>query len=166
MRVVVWVLLAGSVVVTGCVDEVEPEESPFRPVADVGQLMRTIIDPAADVVWDSVGTIVSEEDGEIVTDSWQPESDEEWAIVVSGAMMLAESANLLMMEGRARDQDTWMQMSQGMVAAGMLAVEAAESQSVDAIYEVSATVYNACDSCHQLYWVGDADRGRVQEASP
>ena len=166
MRVVVWVLLAGSVVVTGCVDEVAPEESPFRPVADVGQLMRTIIDPAADVVWDSVGTIVSEEDGEIVTDSWQPESDEEWAIVVSGAMTLAESANLLMMEGRARDQDTWMQMSQGMVAAGMLAVEAAESQNVDAIYEVSATVYNACDSCHQLYWVGDADRGRVQEASP
>jgi hypothetical protein len=110
--------------------------------------------------------VVTEEDGEIVTDSWQPESDEEWARVVSGAMTLAESANLLMMEGRARDEDTWMQMAQGMVAAGMLAVEAAESQNVDAIYEVSATVYNSCDSCHQLYWVGDADRGRVQEAGP
>ena len=144
MRVGVWMLLVGSVLVTGCAGEPAPPESPFRPVADVGQLMRTIIDPAADVVWDSVGTIVTEEDGEIVTDSWQPESD-----VVSGAMMLTESANLLMMDGRARDQDTWMQMSQGMVAAGMLAVEAAESQNVDAIYEVSATVYNSCDSCHQ-----------------
>ena len=166
MRVGVWMLLFGSVLVTGCAGEPAPPESPFRPVADVGQLMRTIIDPAADVVWDSVGTIVTEEDGEIVTDSWQPESDEERAAVVSGAMMLTESANLLMMDGRARDQDTWMQMSQGMVAAGMLAVEAAESQNVDAIYEVSATVYNSCDSCHQLYWVGDADRGRVQEAGP
>ena len=39
MRVGVWMLLFGSVLVTGCAGEPAPPESPFRPVADVGQLM-------------------------------------------------------------------------------------------------------------------------------
>ena len=54
-------------------------------------------------------------------------------------------------------------MSQGLVAAGMLALEAAENQDVEAIYAVGEDVYNACDRCHNLYWVGDEARGRIRE---
>ena len=64
---------------------------------------------------------------------------------------------------RARDQDTWMRMAEGMHAAGLLALEAADAKDVEAIFAVGEAVYNACDSCHNLYWVGDADRGRVSE---
>ena len=31
---------------------------PFAPVGSVQQLMEMVIDPAADIVWESVGTIV------------------------------------------------------------------------------------------------------------
>ena len=160
MRIGACVLLVGSVMLGGCSGE--PQELPFRPVASVSQLMSTMIDPAADVVWDAVGTIVTH-DGE---EHWEPETDEDWAAVLNGAMTLTESANLLMIGDRARDQETWMRMSQAMVAAGQLAVEAAENQDVEAIYGVGEAVYNACDSCHNLYWVGDSDRGRVREENP
>ena len=160
MRIGACTLLVGSAVLVGCVSETE--ELPFRPVADVSQLMTTMIDPAADVVWDAVGTIITHEGVE----HWEPETDEEWAAVLSGAMTLTESANLLMIGERARDQETWMRMAQGMVDAGLLAVEAAENQDVEAIYAVGEAVYNACDRCHSLYWVGDEDRGRVREENP
>lgn len=160
MRIGAGLLLIGSAMLIGCAGE--PEEVPFRPVADVSQLMLTMIEPAADVVWAAVGTVVTEDNVE----HWEPETDEEWAAVLNGAMTLTESANLLMMGDRARDQETWMRMAQEMVAAGKIAVEAAESQDVEAIYGVGEAVYNACDRCHNLYWVGDGDRGRVQEENP
>ena len=158
MRIGAYGLLVGSAMLMGCASE--PEEVPFRPVANVSELMQTMIDPAADVVWDAVGTVITY-DG---VDHWEPETDEEWALVLNGAMTLTESANLLMLGDRARDQETWMRMSQGMVEAGMLAVEAAQNQDVEAIYGVGEAIYNSCDRCHNLYWVGDADRGRVRES--
>ena len=86
-----------------------PPEIPLRPVASVQQLMAHIVDPAADIVWDAVGTVISVE-GE---DHWEPETDEEWAVVLNGAMTITEAANLLMIGERARDQETWMRMAQG-----------------------------------------------------
>jgi hypothetical protein len=160
MRIVLCVLLMSSVALGGCAGE--SQESPFRPVASVSQLMSTMMDPAADVVWDAVGTVVSN-DG---VEHWEPETDEEWGAVLNAAMTVTESANLLMIGDRARDQETWMRMAQAMVAAGQLAIEAAENQDVEAIYGVGEAVYNACDSCHTLYWIGDADRGKVAEENP
>ena len=160
MRIGVCLLVVGSVMLASCASETQ--ELPFRPVASVSELMSTMFDPAADVVWDAVGTIITH-DG---VEHWEPETDEEWAAVLRGAVTLTESANLLMIGDRARDQETWMRMSQAMVAAGQLAIEAAENQDVEAIYGVGEAVYNACDSCHNLYWVGDADRGRVREEDP
>lgn len=160
MRIGACMLLLGSVTLAGCGSE--PPELPFRPVASVSELMSTMIDPAADVVWDAVGTIITH-DG---VEHWEPETDEDWAVVLRGAMTITESANLLMIGDRARDQDTWMRMAQAMVAAGQLAIEAAENQDVEAIYGVGEAVYNSCDSCHNLYWIGDADRGMVRDENP
>ena len=136
----------------------EPGEEPYRPVADVRQLMTHIVDPAADVVWDAVGTVVTA-DGE---QHWEPETDEEWAVVLNGAVTITEAANLLMLGERARDQETWMRMAQSMSDAGLLAVAAAEARDVEAIFAVGEAIYSSCDQCHNLYWVGDEDRGRVR----
>ena len=160
MRMKTFGLFGGLLWVTACSSE--PAELPFRPVADMQQLMTHIIDPAADVVWDSVGTNVTAEGEE----HWEPETDEEWAVVLNSAMTITESANLLMMGERARDQETWMRMSQNMVDAGLLAVEAAQAQDADAIFAIGENVYNSCDQCHNLYWVGDEDRGRVRNDNP
>ena len=150
-------MLFTGVLLMGCA--AEPEGPPLHPTATVAELMATMIDPAADLVWDAVGTVITAEG----IDHWEPSTDEEWARVRSGAMTIAESANLLMIGDRARDQDTWMRMAEGMHAAGLQALEAADSMDAEAIFAVGEAVYDSCDSCHNLYWVGDADRGRVRE---
>lgn len=150
-------MLVAAVVCVGCA--AEPEGPPLQPTATVAELMATMVDPAADLVWDAVGTIITAEG----VDHWEPTTDEEWAVVRNGAMTITESANLLMIGDRARDQDTWMRMAQGMHASGLLALEAAEARDAEAVFAVGEAVYDACDRCHNLYWVGDADRGRVRE---
>ena len=156
MRTVVFAVLVGFLV-AGCGSG--SSEPPFQPVADVSQLMIDIIDPAADGIWDSVGMILDEVEGER---EWFPQTDDEWAAVEHAAMTVAEGGNLLMIGDRARDQDTWMRMSQEMIDAGMMAYEVAKARDKDGIYEVSEIVYQTCNSCHNLYWVGDEDRGRVR----
>ena len=118
-----------------------------------------MIDPAADLVWDAVGTVITADS----VDHWEPETDEEWAVVRNGAVTLVESANLLMIGDRARDQDTWMRMTQGMIDSGQRMLEAVEARDVEAVFALGEDVYNACDSCHNLYWVGDTDRGRAPD---
>ena len=149
MRIDASVLLLGAVMLGGCASE--QRELPFRPVANVSELMTTMIDPAADVVWNSVGTIITPEGEE----HWEPETEEEWAAVLNGAVTLTESANLLMLGERAQDQDTWMRLSQGMADAGLLAWEAAESKDAEGMFSIGADVYNSCVQCHNLYWVNE-----------
>ena len=159
MRTTLMLLLSASVLsMAGC-SGTESTGPPFNPVADVSELMTTMIDPAADAVWLAVGTVISEEG----TDDWAPETDEEWAGVLNGAMTIAESGNLLMMDGRARDQDIWMRMAQEMTDVGMLAYDAAKSRDADRIFALGGDIYDACNRCHNLYWVGDEDSGRVRE---
>ena len=150
----------GAFLVAGCGSE--PSGPPLRPVADVSQLMSMMLDPAADAVWDSSGTIITAEGRH----EWEPETDEDWAVVANGAMTIIESANLLMIGDRARDQEGWMQLSQNMSDAAMLVHEAAEARDAELVFELGETLYRSCDRCHNLYWVGDEDRGRVREDAP
>ena len=50
---------------------------PFELVADVGQLMNTVLEPAADFYWDAVGWIIDENG----TLEIAPSTDEEWELV-------------------------------------------------------------------------------------
>lgn len=120
---------------------------PYEPVADVQQVMATIVEPAAEVYWDAVGWILDAEgEHEIV-----PETPEEWEAVRNAAFVVAESGNLLMMQGRSLDDAAWMAMSQGMIAAGKRAIEAAESREPMAVFDAGAELYAACTSCHAVY---------------
>jgi hypothetical protein len=121
--------------------------------------MVSIVDPAADVLWDSVGTIISEEGVE----EWSPKTDEDWAAVRNSAVVIMESGNLLMIGSRARDKGAWMELSRGLVEAGAEALRAAESKDPDAVFAVGESVYLACDRCHALYWIDDEDRGRIRD---
>jgi len=156
MRKFLTPVAAGALLAAGCGSG--PGGPPLRPVADVGQLMRMILDPAADAVWDAKGTIITEEG----TEEWEPETDEEWAVVTNGAMTIAEGANLLMIGDRAQDQEGWMRLSQNMADAALLVHEAAEARDAEKVFDLGETLYRSCDRCHNLYWVGDEDRGRVR----
>jgi hypothetical protein len=124
-----------------------PTAPPFNTAMNVKQLMDWIIDPAVDVIWDSVGTIYTEAG----TKERAPHTEEEWAAVRNGAAIVAESGNLLMMDGRARDRDKWMTVARGLTDAANRALKAAEAKNVNALFTAGEDIYQACTACHQRY---------------
>jgi cytochrome c553 len=80
-----------------------------------------------------------------------PKSEQEWNAYEARMLMLAESGNLLMMPGRARDQNRWMRDARLLVDAGTAAYKAAQARDVAAIEQLNDQMYNACVVCHQDY---------------
>jgi len=120
---------------------------PFKPVADTKLLMQSVIDPSADIVWDSVKTIVTAAG----TEEIRPRTDAEWIAVRNSAITLAESGNLLMIIPRAKDDGEWMTRSRELIDASQAAVRAAESKNAERLFTVGGDIYDACTHCHQRY---------------
>ena len=145
MRRVLGCGLVTLVATLGC--EAAPKPPPFSPSADVRQLMAAILEPAADVYWDAVGTI---EDSAGVT-ALYPRTAEQWTAVRNSAYVVAEAGNLLMMPPRARDQGEWMRLSLAMIETGKRAIKAAEARDTAAVFNVGAELYDTCTACHSRY---------------
>ena len=129
-----------------------PEPPPYRAVAGNRLLMLSVIDPAADVVWDSVKTVMTLEG----TEEFRPETDAEWEAVRNSAVIVAEAGNLLMMDRRAMDQGDWIGWSAAMVDAGEAAMAAADARNPQALFDAGGEIYVTCAGCHETYVVGSA----------
>lgn len=123
-------------------------QPPFDAATDVHQMMMWIIDPAADVIWDSAGTIITVEGSQELA----PTTDKGWARVVRAAAILTEAGNLLMMPGRAAGDD-WIGYSRQLIDSGKLAMQAAQARDADALFDAGGQVYQVCRGCHEQYWV-------------
>ena len=156
MRTTCGLLLTGALLITGCAPEA-PAGPPLDMRHTTRDLMAGMIDASADALWDAVGTIW-DENGET---HWEPETEEDWLAVTGAAMTLIESGNLLMLGNRPRDDEQWMVFSQEMIDAAAVALEAARAQDPEAIFDSGEVVYNSCNNCHNIYWVGDEQRGRT-----
>jgi hypothetical protein len=135
-----------------------PAPVPLKPVGDVKQVMQFVLEPAADVYWDGVGTIVDQSGVTEIT----PQTQGEWDTLVHSAYVIAESGNLLMLGPRPRDGGEWMQMSRALVDAGEKAIRAAESHDPQAVFDVGAEVYDVCTACHAKY-AADLARPNAQD---
>jgi len=107
------------------------------PVGTMSDLMVKIIYPASDAIF------------YIATRT--PATEAEWGELQGKALAVAESANLLMMPGRARDQDRWMADAKLMLDAGRAAYRAARAKDVAGLEAVNDQLYTSCTSCHQHY---------------
>jgi hypothetical protein len=150
--------------------KIEPE---FRPIATVKDLMDSIVDPAADVVWDSVSTRITIEG----TEEHAPKTDEEWANVRNHALQLVEATNLLLIprpiarpgEKAASeenvelspeeiqklvdaDRPTFNNFAHGLQDAAMAALEATNKKDVQALFDSGEGIEQACEHCHMKYW--------------
>jgi hypothetical protein len=134
-----------SALASGCSSA--PPPPPFKPVADVKQLMASVVDPSADAFWDSVGWI----DDAQGTLEIEPKTPEEWDAVRNHAYVVAESGNLLMMSSRAKDGGEWMRLSAALVEAGQKGVRAAEQHNKQGVFDSGAEIYDACTNCHVKY---------------
>jgi len=120
-----------------------------QPVGTMSDLMVKIIYPASDAIF------------YITTRT--PATEAEWGELQGKALAVAESANLLMMPGRARDQDRWIDDAKLMLDAGRAAFRAARAKDVAGLEAVNDQLYTSCTSCHQHY---RPNYGRRQEATP
>jgi hypothetical protein len=128
-------------------EQTEQAEQPFAAVADMPELMLTVVEPAAEYYWDAVGWI----DDASGTTEIQPRTDEEWEAVRNAAFVIAESGNLLMMGDRALPEAGWIPMSRALVDVGRLAIRAAESRDPLEVFNAGAEVYYVCTNCHAAF---------------
>ena len=110
---------------------------PFQPTANMKDLMLNVIDPAADTLWESVGTIMTTEG----TFEKAPATDDEWAGVRAGAIQLAEAGNLLMLPSRSGGSQEWIAESRAMI----------EAKDKDALFTIGGDIYDVCTNCHKQF---------------
>jgi len=80
-----------------------------------------------------------------------PKTDEEWAAVRRGAITLAESGNLLIERGRARDQADWPKYAKLLADAGSAAYKAAQAKDAKALAALADSLDASCTTCHKQY---------------
>jgi len=143
MRTIHLIVAASALLLWGCsgapeqAQQAAAPQPPFKPVGTVMQVMEAVIIPSSNAIWN--------------VSAKAPKGDDEWVMVRNNALALAEAGNLLMIEGRAKDQDAWMRAAQALIDAGTTAFHAAEAKDVDAVTAAGDTIYNACEGCHMQY---------------
>jgi hypothetical protein len=155
MRMTAFVLFLCAFVI-GCSEPSNPQgggaaDTPFEITLDMHDLMEWVLDPAADAIWESAGSVTTA-DGTV---DLAPTDDEGWERLRHAGAVVAESANLLMIPGRARDDDEWIAMSRALIEIGHRASRAAQARDADAMFEIGGDLYEACLACHQRYWIDD-----------
>jgi hypothetical protein len=120
---------------------------PFDTTTSVKDLMANMMDPTADVVWESVGTIMTKEG----TFERAPQTDDEWNNVKAHAIMLVEGGNLLMLPARSGNNPEWIQLAQDLIAQSKRMITAAEKHDKQAVFDVGSDIYDRCVNCHKKF---------------
>jgi hypothetical protein len=124
-----------------------PPAPPYTTTLSLKQVMEWVIDPAADVIWDSVKTVITEKG----TQEIAPKTDADWDKVRDGAATLMEASNTLMIEGRARDKKEWMTAARRLGDAANEALKAAQAKNTETLFNEGGNIYKACAACHSKY---------------
>ena len=116
-----------------------PAQTPteYQPVGNMSQLMINILYPTSNAIF--------------YIERNAPKTDSEWSMVQDQALMLAESGNLLLMPGRARDQAGWVKDAKLLIDVGNAAFKAAKAKDMPAILALNDQLNTACVTCHEDY---------------
>ena len=147
MRNPAWLLLAASTLLVQPPSPAPPQ-SPAAPAGQADVVRAQPIGSMSDLM---VKIIYPSSDAVFYITTRQPKTEAEWGELQGKTLALAESANLLMMPGRARDQDRWMQDAKLMLDAGRAAFRAARAKDMNALEALNDQLYTSCTSCHQHY---------------
>ena len=163
----------------------KPAEESYRPTATIKDIMDSMVDPGADVLWDSVSSTVDERG---ITDK-APRTDEEWKNVRRHAIMLLEATNLLLMPGRHvakpgekaddpkvelspeqieelmnKDKESWVKHAHTLHDKVMVAFNAIEAKNVEGLFLAGDGIDKACEDCHLQYWYpNEKPQGQAQQ---
>jgi hypothetical protein len=127
IAVVLGVVMAANLV--SAADSASPQAT-----TNLSEMMTRIVQPSSDAVFYVART--------------PPQTDEDWRRLESQTLMLAESANLLLMPGYAQAQEQWLRDSLLMRNAAAAAYKAAQTKDLAALEELNNPLYESCENCH------------------
>jgi len=116
---------------------VRPDRAAIKPLASIKELMQALSIPMSEAVFKAGADA--------------PKDDAGWAQLRKHALALAETANLLLMDGRAPDTGDWTRLALAQRDAAMTAVKAIDAHDGDALSNASDALYETCDNCHNKY---------------
>lgn len=153
----------------------------LTPVASVHEMMRDIIDPVSDLIFDAVGTEVTEK-GVV---EHEPRTDEDWARVRQGALTIAEAANLLKIPRKAvpdgytfdpalrgpnapelapadiaakieASRGVWNGMADGLRREAVKVLEIVDARDTARLFQAGSDLDTVCETCHlEYFYPGD-----------
>lgn len=136
---------AAALLLAGCS---KPEaDDRYNVELPMNELMGHVIDPAAFAFWRASGSEITEEG----TKSLTPTTEEGWEIAENGAATVAEAGNLLMLPGRAREEEEWFRLAKAMTDAALQARAAAMAKDEAKMFETGGKLYETCVACHEKY---------------
>jgi len=80
-----------------------------------------------------------------------PIDDKEWALAQQDAALLAETAQLILMGARPKDQDVWIKNSNQLSDSASAAAKAAEAKDLEAFKASVGSMGQACRGCHNVH---------------
>jgi hypothetical protein len=144
----------------------------------IKDLMESIVDPSADVIWNASGTIVDQNEGTIER---LPKTADEWLEVRRAAVRIIEGANLLTTPGRqtappgTKSETPGVELEPSEITAligrnrtgfnalaialrdlGWEALRATEAERTDALLDIGGRMQEVCEGCHQTFWYPNA----------
>ena len=147
----------------------------MKPLVSVKELMKYMIDPVSDNVFDAVGTIVTK-DGLV---DRVPKTDEDWDKVQTGAVSLAEGIYLLKVPRPftppgdrnnsigpdavelspeqitakvEADPVEWNARIETLRNASLNVLEVVKKRDASQLWEAGELIDQACEACHRSYW--------------
>ena len=147
----------------------------LKPIVSVKELMRDMLDPAADNIFDAV-KIVYTKKGAVET---LPKTEEDWEKIRIGAVTLAEGVYLLKIprpfappgdENNSTGPDAtelspaqikaklegdpvlWNAKIEALRNVGLEVMEIVKQKKVDELWDAGHNLDQACESCHIQYW--------------
>ncbi len=158
-----------------------PSAAELTPVASVHEMMRDIIDPVSDLIFEAVGTTVTDKGVEEVA----PRTPEDWAKVRQGALTIAEAANLLKLPRAAvpdgytfdpalrgpdapelapeaitakinANRTLWNQFSDALRVEAMKVVTIVDAKDATKLFQAGGDLDAVCETCHlEYFYPGD-----------
>jgi hypothetical protein len=147
----------------------------MKPVVSIKELMRDLIDPLADNIFNAVSTVVTEQ-GTVET---APHTDEDWDKIRVGAVSMAEGAYLLKVRRPfapagdlndsvgpdavelSPDQITakvdkdpveWNARIEALRNVGLQVLDIVKRKDAAELWDAAENLDIACEGCHRSYW--------------
>ena len=127
-------VVLGVVMATTLVSAADSDSASPQATTNLSEMMTRIVQPSSDAVFYVART--------------PPQTDEDWRRLENQTLMLAESANLLLLPGYVQAQEQWLRDSLLMRNAAVAAYKAAQNKDLAALEELNNALYESCENCH------------------